>query len=170
MSKQINKHYRPVHASVQTLISHEYLIKNENGLIEPTFKNTLLLELGEKQRLETQTNKEIKVIINKISKLKTTFFSAILFGSSVYKKGKDIDILIIVPTVQDIETFKKDVKISLGSILSKIDLNIITEESCFEMLNKPNTLNVMNEIMKNHLVLYGHENFYNILKRYKNAW
>ena len=49
-----------------------------------------------------------------------------------------------------------------------VDVNIITEESAYEMLNRPNQTNVMNEIMKNHLVLIGVENFYNILKKWKN--
>ena len=61
------------------------------------------------------------------------------------------------------------VEIGLGSFYSKIGLNVISEESCYEMLNKPNQLNVMNEVMKNHLVLNGTESFYKILKRWKDG-
>ena len=103
--------------------------------------------------------------INKIAK----FFSAILFGSSVNKKGNDIDVLIIIPNSEEISNFQRQVEIELGPFYSKIDLNVISEESCYEMLNKPNQLNVMNEVMKNHLVLNGTESFYKILKRWKDG-
>src|SRR3989344_6109357 len=92
LSKKINKYYRPVYAAVQSLIKQEFLIKNKNNLIEPVFKDTLLLELAEKQRLINHNNKEIKLIKERLLRLKTAFFSAVLFGSSVNKKGNDIDI------------------------------------------------------------------------------
>ena len=169
LSKKINKYYRPVHAAVQLLIKEGFLIKNKNNLIEPVFKDTLLLELAEKQRLINHNNKEIKLIKERLLRLKTAFFSAVLFGSSVNKKGNDIDILIIMPDSGEISNFKKQAEETLGSFYSKVDLNIISEESCYEMLNKPNQLNVMNEIIKNHLILVGTESFYKILKRWKNG-
>jgi len=169
LSKKINKHYRPVYAATQSLIKEGFLVKNQNKLIEPVFKNTLMLELAERQRIIKHNNKEIKIIKEKLSRLKTVFFSAVLFGSSVNKNGKDIDILIIIPDSGEISNFQKQVEVKLGSFSSKVDLNIISEESCYEMLNNPNQLNVMNEIMKNHLVLYGEEGFYNILHRWKDG-
>src|SRR3989344_5386432 len=169
LSKKINKHYRPVYAATQSLIKEGFLVKNQNKLIEPVFKNTLMLELAERQRIIKHNNKEIKIIKEKLSRLKTVFFSAVLFGSSVNKNGKDIDILIIIPDSGEISNFQKQVEVKLGSFSSKVDLNIISEEICYEMLNNPNQLNVMNEIMKNHLVLYGEEGFYNILHRWKDG-
>ena len=169
LSKHINKHYRPVHAAVQSLIKQDLLIKNQNSLIEPAYKDTLFLELAEKQRILNYKDNDVKIIRNKLSGIKTVFFSAVLFGSSVSKKGKDIDILMIIPDSLEISNFQKQAEIELGSFYSKVDLNIVSEESCYEMLNKPNQLNVMNEIMKNHLVLDGTENFYKILKRWKNG-
>ena len=169
LSKKIDKHYRPVYAAVQSLIKQESLIKNKNNLIELMFKDTTLLELAEKQRLIDHNDKEIQIIKDKLSRIKTVFFSAVLFGSSVDKKGKDIDILIITPDSGEIGNFQKQAEVELGSFYSKVDLNIVSEESCYEMLNRPNQLNVMNEIMKNHLVLNGTEDFYKILKRWKNG-
>ena len=169
LSKKINKHYRPVYAATQSLIKEGFLIKNQNNLIEPTLKNTLLLELAERQRSIENKNKELKIINDKLLRLKTTFFSTVLFGSSVRKKGNDIDILIIIPNSEEASNFKKQVENELGSFFNKLDLNVVSEESCYEMLNSPNKLNMMNEILKNHLVLSGAESFYKILKRWKNA-
>ena len=169
LSKKINKHYIPVYAATQSLIKEGFLIKNQNNLIEPTLKNTLLLELAERQRSIENKNKELKIINDKLLRLKTTFFSTVLFGSSVRKKGNDIDILIIIPNSEEASNFKKQVENELGSFFNKLDLNVVSEESCYEMLNSPNKLNIMNEILKNHLVLSGAESFYKILKRWKNA-
>ena len=169
LSKKINKHYRPVYAAVQSLIKHGFLTKNQNSLIEPTFKNITLLELAEKQRLGDHHDKDIKIIKDKLSGIKTVFFAAVLFGSSVHKRGEDIDVLMIIPDSEEMSSFQKQVEIELGSFYQMIDLNIVSEESCYEMLNRPHQLNVMNEIMKNHLVLAGTEIVYGILKRWKNG-
>ena len=74
LSKKLNKHYRPIHAAIQSLIKEGFLIKNKNNLLEPTFKDTFLLELAEKQRIIKQNNKEIKIIKERLSKLKIVFF------------------------------------------------------------------------------------------------
>ncbi|MDP1694591.1 MAG: hypothetical protein Q8L34_03555, partial [Candidatus Woesearchaeota archaeon] len=66
-----------------------------------------------------------------------------------------------------ISDFQKQTEDALGSFSSQVDLNIVSEESCYEMLNKQNQLNVMNELLKNHLVLVGTESFYKILQRWK---
>ena len=167
LSKKLKKHYRPIYAAVQSLLQQDFLIKDDNKLIELSFKDTFLLELAEKQR--QINNKEIKIIKEKLSRIKTVFFSAILFGSSVNRIGKDVDILIIVPDSENISHVQKQAEEQLGSFYSKVDLNIVSEESCYEMLNRPNQLNVINEILKNHLILFGTESFYALLRRWKNG-
>ncbi len=168
LSKSIKKHYAPTHIAVQRLIKEEHLAKNQNNLIEPKLKKTTLLEIGEKKRLEEQS-KEIRIIAKKLNTIKNSFFTAILFGSSTHKKGKDIDILIIIPDSENVEEFTKEAEESLSAFKSETDLQVIQEKSCYEMLNQPNQLNVLNELLKNHLVLIGTENFYRIIKRWKHA-
>jgi predicted nucleotidyltransferase len=169
LATTIKKHYSPVYKAATRLIKQRILIKNKSGLIEPLFYNTDFLEIAEKNRLSQMKDKDILVIQKKIIDIESSFFTAVLFGSSVYRKGNDIDLLIIIPDDAPIEKFKIKSKIALGSFLQNVDLNIINEVSCYEMLNKPNELNVMNEIMKNHIVLVGYENFYRMIKRWKNA-
>lgn len=169
LAGEIGHHYRPVYAAVQKLLLKRLLNKNSNELIEPTFSNTFLLELGEKQRVQDIKQKEIIIILKRfIKNLDSSFYTVILFGSSVKSKGKDIDLLFILPDSEDISRFKQKATEALGSFVKLTDLNTINEESVYEMLNKPNVLNVMNEIMKNHLVLNGAENFYRIIRRWKN--
>lgn len=168
LATSIKKKYRPVYAAVQRMIQKNILEKNNNNLVKPKFQNTHVFEAGEKKRILEIKNKDILIIQKKLSNMQSMFFTAVLFGSSVNRKGNDIDLLIILPDSEDIDCFQKKTQKALGSFFSLIDLNIITVKSCYEMLNKPNKVNVMNEIMKNHLVIYGFEAFYNIIKKWKN--
>jgi len=103
----------------------------------------------------------IKDFLNNINE---DFFVFLIFGSFVEKeKFNDIDILIIV---EDNDKLKKTEKIinNLASNFSfKIDLNIITKESAYEMLSRREQLNIINESLNKHLIVFGGENYYRIL-------
>jgi predicted nucleotidyltransferase len=167
LAMALKKQYRPIYAAVQRLINSNILEKSPNGLIKPTFNDTTYLEYAEKKRASEISNKDILIIQKKLARIKSSFFSAILFGSSVKKNGNDIDILIIIPDSENQEEFRTKTEKELGSFYSQIDLSVINEESCHEMLNRQNQLNVMNEIMKNHIILIGGESFYRIVNRWK---
>ncbi len=168
LASSLNKKYRPVYAAVQRLIKKDILEKNQNNLLIPRFKETLIFEYAERKRFSEIKDKDLKIIKKRIEQVDDSFFSAVLFGSSVKKKGNDIDILFIIPDSEDTDKFELKIRKMLGSYENIIDLNIINEKSCYEMLNMPNQLNVMNEIMKNHLVILGDEGFYRIIRRWKN--
>ena len=165
LSKEMKKQYKPIYFAVQRLLKDGFLEKDRNGLINASLKNTFLLETAERYRFSCMKNKEVLIVINRIrEKIKSGFFVAVLFGSSVKGTGRDIDVLCIIPDKESIEEFQKSAETSLGSIMQKVDLQCVNEKSCYEMLNKPHELNVMNEILKNHLVLQGGESFYRILR------
>lgn len=171
IARAISKHYAPTHKAIQRLLKEKVLTKNSNNLIEPLFKNTFFLETAEKHRISNVKNDEIHITAKRLEeRMDHSFFTAVLFGSSLKGKGRDIDILMIIPNSENIAEFKAKTIRALGSIASKIDLNCVNEESCYEMLNKPNQLNAMNEIMKNHLAVAGVESFYRIIRRWKHDW
>jgi predicted nucleotidyltransferase len=167
LKSTLNKQYRPVYLAVQKMLKKDILKKDSNGLIVPLFEETFIFEYAERKRASEIRSKELKIIAKKLENIKDSFFSAVLFGSSVNQKGSDIDLLLIISDLGDTEEFGIKARKAFSSFLPKIDLNIINEKSCYEMLNRPNQLNVMNEILKNHLVLFGFENFYRIIKRWK---
>jgi len=168
LAQSIGKHYSPVYIAIRRLIKNKILSKDDNNLIQPEYLDTTLLELSELNRTR-KLKKKLSIIVDKIAQIPDSFFSAVLFGSSVYKSGRDIDILFIIPESGNIESFQKTINQSIGSFHTMLDYHIVTEASCYEMLNKQNELNVMNEIMKNHLVLYGTQNFYRIVRGWKNG-
>lgn len=93
------------------------------------------------------------------------FFIMLIFGSYAKEtetKNSDIDILILAPAKKDIPVLEKSLhqytKIKKGII-------VITAQNFIEMIKNPKTFNVGNEAKKNHIILYGAEQYYQLLKK-----
>lgn len=110
-------------------------------------------------------NNGISVILNRILKVDKMFI-CVLFGS--YASGKpekdsDIDLIFIIPDEYDAGKFGRLIRNNLS--MYNADINIITEDSLFEMWASPKKLNVGNELLKNHIVLSGAEQFINLVRK-----
>ncbi len=106
----------------------------------------------------------IKLYLNDVLKNAAPFFTMLVFGS--YAKGtetksSDLDILIIAPKKEDIPALEQAAqqytKVKKGIVV--IDANAF-----IEMIKNPKTLNVGNEA-KHHVILYGAEQYYQLLKQ-----
>ena len=119
--------------------------------------------------IERQTdickNKNINLVQKQILEINKNFV-CILFGSQVKKAQpkSDIDLLFVIPNEYSYNLFEKKVKQQLAPY--NCDVTIVSEESLFNMWARPKRLNVGNEILKNHVVLYGSEQFLNLLKKH----
>lgn len=94
-----------------------------------------------------------------------SFFILAVFGS--YAKGKetvksDLDILVIVPTQDHISLF--ETALSKVYTKTKKDVTVVTKDEFVEMV-KSNKFNVGTEAKKYHVLLYGAEQWYNIVKK-----
>ena len=110
---------------------------------------------------------KIKVIMKQIEKINYDYFTLLIFGSYVKNKQNsrsDLDLLFILPNGTNLNKFESEVKSVLSLLDYKIDLNIISEESFLEMKNQKE-LNILNETIKNHIILKGGEQYYSLLKR-----
>lgn len=108
---------------------------------------------------------ELKVIMAELEKIITVYYSVILFGSYVkeqQRKTSDIDLLFIIPE-GDEEEFKQQVKQVLKLLSYRIDVNVITERSVHE-LKKKDGINILAEVMKNHIILFGAEQYYRLIR------
>ena len=99
-----------------------------------------------------------------LSSSNTPFFVLLVFGSyakGTQTKNSDIDILMIVPTKEQIKNFER-----AGQQYTKVRKSIIIVDvaSFVEMIKSPKVLNVGNEATKNHVILYGVEQYYQIIK------
>ncbi len=94
------------------------------------------------------------------------FFIFMIFGSyakETQTKRSDIDLLIITQNKKQI----KESESIVGKMYSKIKKNIIIVDmnDFKEMISQPNVFNVGNEAKKHHIILYGVEQYYQIIKR-----
>jgi len=122
--------------------------------------------IAEVERMQDAiVNKEICLIQKQIIELHKNFI-CILFGSQVItpKKESDIDLFFIIPDNANYVLTEKAIKIQLAPY--HCDINVIHEKSLLEMWANPKKLNLGNEILKKHIVLYGTEHFMNMLRHH----
>ena len=101
-----------------------------------------------------------------LSSTKNPFFILLVFGSyakSTQTKSSDFDLLIIVQDKKDI----KGIEYAIDRAYTKVKkgLNFIDINDLKEMIKNTNELNIGNEAKKHHIILYGVEVYYQLLKR-----
>jgi len=111
-------------------------------------------------------NQKIKPVLDKILKINSQFICALFgsYASGKLKEGSDIDLLFVIPKEYSISQFEKTAKNSLS--LYNADINVVKEESLFEMWSNPQKLNVGNELFKNHIILVGADLFMNLVRKH----
>jgi len=166
VSEILNKKYPLIHRSIKPLIEKNYLLKDEHRLIFLNYrKNHSKLAFLESIRKSEFLEKEkvLRLFFQDCLKsIQTDFFISIVFGSSVEKKGKDIDILFIF-NKEEIEKNEKIIRNISKNFTLNLDINFVPVESAYEMLSKREEPNVLNELLNKHILLFGGENFYKIL-------
>jgi predicted nucleotidyltransferase len=132
-----------------------------NRIIHP-----LIFEAEYERRKDILADKNILVILNQIKKdMESSLYILLLFGSYAKKKqakGSDIDLMFIVPN----ESFEKfEMKVNQTARLIPLPIHHMTfsEEQFLDMI-KAKEFNVGKEAMKNSIILYGIENYYELIK------
>ena len=93
------------------------------------------------------------------------FFIFAVFGS--YAKGtqtskSDVDILLIVPGKENLSLFESAMRKIYTNV--KKDTTVVTTDEFIEMI-KSNKFNVGTEAKKHHILLYGAEQWYNLMRK-----
>jgi predicted nucleotidyltransferase len=165
----LKKPYPLMHRSIKSLLEQEFLISDERKLLSLNYqKNFPELAYIEAQRTKERLLKQKNVslfIEDCLRGIKEDFFVFLIFGSFVEKSGfKDLDVLVIVDKKESLEKTEKIISNIASNFSFKLDLNVITTESAYEMLSKREKLNILNESLNKHLIVFGGENCYRILK------
>lgn len=101
-----------------------------------------------------------------VNKIKEDNFVLLLFGSLVESdRPRDIDVLLIVDNPDKIEFHEKFIHNIASSYELPFEERVISFGSVYEMLSKRDELNVMNEILNKHIIVYGAELFYRLIQR-----
>jgi hypothetical protein len=168
ISEELKKPYALIYKSVQDLIKKGFLLKDDKNLIFLNYKDNLpeLSYIESERKIEfLDKHKTIELFCNDaIKEINEDFFILLIFGSVVEKKDfKDIDILLIAEEnkVREIEKFLENLS---SNFTEKFDINVIPIKGVYEMISKRDDINLANETLNKHIIVFGAENYYNILK------
>jgi len=161
--------YRIVYEEIIKLEKEELIkiIKQGNSKIcEFNYKyHSKIVEIEEIRKQELFRNKDIKLIYKRIKEVKNPFYILLIFGSFANKintKGSDIDICLI--------TDNPEINKEVNTLIDITPINVHLQEFTpkhFLLMIKMKEGNVGNEIVKNSIILYGIEEFYELVNNVK---
>jgi len=169
ISEILKKPYPLVHRSIVLLVSDNFIIKDKRNFLSLNYKENHL-EISYIESLRTKEflkkNKINMLFVKDVLKsIGLDYFTFLIFGSSVQKqKPRDIDILIIIEDKNKINSIEKILHNIASNFSQKYDINVISIESVYEMLAKRDEANIMNETFNNHILIFGAENYYRLVK------
>ncbi len=168
-SEIIEKPYPLVHRSIRPLIDDGFIARDKQGFLSLNYKeNHPALAYIEylRSREFIKKNKTIALFVKDVmGKVGLDFFVFLVFGSSIRKRNPgDVDILIIVEDKTRISNIEKILDNVASNFSMKFDINVIPAESVYEMLARRDEANVFNETLDNHMLIFGAENYYRLLK------
>ena len=169
IAEALGKPYPLIHRSIKGLIEEAFVTKDKKGFLSINYKlNYNDLAYIESLRAKKWIKKDkIFALLTKdlLDKINLDFFVLLIFGSAVENKNpRDIDILLIIENKSIINEVEKLTENISSNFTKKIHINVIIIQSVYEMLVKRDSINVINETLNNHIVLFGAENYYRILK------
>ncbi len=169
LSKLTKKDYKTTHTIVKRLEKNKLVTLQQFGksykvaLINKV--HPLIFEAEYARREEILHDKNLRVMLDYFKKgLKTSLYVLLLFGSYAKKtqtKHSDIDLFFIASDAD--KDFKKKVLNTAQLIPLKLHLNVFNESEFITMKkSKENT--VGSEVIKNNIILYGIEAYYELLQ------
>ncbi|MBI4146693.1 hypothetical protein HY489_05145 [Candidatus Woesearchaeota archaeon] len=169
ISEVLKKPYPLIHRSVKSLLSLRFLDKDKQSFLSLNYReNHSVLAYVESLKAKDflAMNKTIALCANDVLvRLKLDFFVFLIFGSSICKaQPRDVDVLFVVENPQRVNEVEKILHNIASSFATSFDIKVITSESAHEMFSKRDEQNVANETLNQHIILFGAENYYRILK------
>ena len=161
--------YKNTYNIVNELQSEGIIIKETMGNTSPIrinlFPNQEIFNVENKRTQEFLfQNPKLKLIQKDIEELNYPFMIVLLFGSYVKKtktESSDIDICIISDNKEKI----KELRDKLNLLSLKLEIHEFTAKEFISMIEKTQK-NLGHEIVKNNIILYGIENYYNLISKW----
>lgn len=173
MSTLIKRSYALTHAAVGSLVKKKMVITQRIG-------NSIAcrLNLSAEPQLLAMSSLELShhflqkvpfafVIDELKEKLHDAFYILLVFGSYAKRKNtkdSDLDLLFVIQQEQDIENFKRKIKVVLSSTNIKIEFEVVILTWLMDMFQQKNS--VGREVLECSIVLYGAEQYYTLVRQY----
>ena len=168
ISEILKKPYPLIHKSIIKLIEQKFILKDNKALLSINYRENLsqLAYIESLRAKEKLKHKSFSLFVNDVLKeIDSDFFILLIFGSFVNSNStRDIDILLITENREEIINIEKTIQNIADNFSLKIHVNVISKESVYEMFLKRENINIANETLNKHLLLFGAENYYRILK------
>jgi len=169
VSEILKKPYPLIHRSIKLLVDNNLIIKDKQNFLSLNYReNHLELAYIESLRKKEflKKNKTIVLFVKDVLKnIGLDYFTFLIFGSSVEKqRPRDVDVLIIIEDKNKINSVERILYNISSNFSQKFDINVISVESVYEMLSKRDEVNVMNETLNNHILIFGAENYFRLVK------
>lgn len=134
--------------------------------IKEDIPTSVLIDI-ERKRTEVflENQQWMKLYLKDVLNAAKSFFIMIVFGSyakGTQTKASDLDLLVIVPTKKDITIYEQFLQCYTKV---KKSIIVIDAQNFIEMIKNPKVLNVGNEAKKHHIIIYGTEQYYQLLKQ-----
>jgi len=158
------------HRAIQPLLRTGIIKKDKHKhllLDYKTHHETIIFAESLRKDAFLEEHKDLYLFTDEIlTKMKEDCFVLLVFGSAVNSKApRDIDILLIVDNAERIPFNEKFLHNVASGYDLPLDLNVIGQESVYEMLRNREENNLLNEVLRKHIILYGAELFYRLLSR-----
>lgn len=176
IAKELKKPYPLVHRNIGMLLKRNLVSKDEHGLLSLS-RNADVNKLAYVESLRRdaflEKHKELKIIINDLMGINADYFTLLMFGSYTSgksSKGSDIDLLLIIDkgirplTYEAKSRIEGDVERIASRFSRKIHTVVLITTSIYEMLQKSNENNVMNETLNNHIIFFGAESYHRMVQ------
>ncbi|MBU0614537.1 MAG: nucleotidyltransferase domain-containing protein [Nanoarchaeota archaeon] len=169
ISKALKIDYKNVHSIIKRLEKASLVTIEKFGQSSRVILNTdihpLLIEAELQRRKEALKDKNLSVAISTLKRtLKQKLYVLLLFGSYAKKtntKGSDIDLMFICPDGL-IETFEHEIAKATRSIPLPLHVLVFSENQFIDMIHAKES-NVAKEAQKDNIILYGIENYYEMV-------
>lgn len=171
IARLLGKSYTLTYNNVQGLVKQGFVEKHSIPpaqviQLKEDIPTNVLVDIERKvAEIFLEKHSWIKLYLKDVLNAAQPFFIMLVFGS--YAKGtqtkdSDLDLLVIVPTKEDIPGVEKAAqqytKVKKGII-------VIDAQNFTEMIKNPEELSVGIEAKKHHILIYGAEQYYQLLRK-----
>ena len=169
ISKELKMDYKNIYSIIKRL-EKESIVELEsfghsNRVKLVSQMHPLIFEAEYQRRKELLKNKNLAVMLNDFKNaINSKCYILLIFGSYAKKtitKSSDIDIMFIVPDDKE-EFFENEINRRARSLPLPIHYLVFSEKQFLEMINAKES-NVGLEALKNNIILYGIESYYEMI-------